>query len=48
VSLAPALASEDSGDDGTDPRVYVLVGAGVVALGAAIWGGWVLYRRRLP
>jgi hypothetical protein len=48
VSLAPALASEDSGDDGTDPLVYLLVGAGVVALGAAIWGGWVLYRRRLP
>jgi hypothetical protein len=48
VSLAPALASEDSGDDGTGPLVYLLVGAGVVALGAAIWGGWVLYRRRLP
>jgi hypothetical protein len=48
VSLAPAVASEDSGDDGTDPLVYVLVGAGAVALGAAVWGGWVFYRRRLP
>ena len=48
VPFAPALASEGSGDDGTDPLVYVLVGAGVVALGAAVWGGWVRYRRRLP
>jgi hypothetical protein len=42
------LVSEDPGDDGTDPLAYVLAGAGVVALGAAVWGGWVLYRRRLP
>ena len=48
VPFAPALASEGSGDDGTDPLIYVLVGAGVVALGAAVWGGWVRYRRRLP
>ncbi len=48
VPFAPASASEGSGDDGTDPLVYVLVGAGVVALGAAVWGGWVRYRRRLP
>jgi len=48
VSLAPALASEDSGDEGTDPLVYVLLGAGVLALGAAVWGGWARYRRRLP
>ncbi len=45
VSLAPALAS-DSGDDRTDPLVYVLVGA--AALGAAIGGGWLLHRRRSP
>jgi energy-coupling factor transport system substrate-specific component len=48
VSLAPTLASEDSGDSGTDPLVSVLVGAGVLGLGAAVWGGWTRYRRRLP
>ena len=47
VPLAPPSTSADS-DDGTDPLVYVLVGAGAVALGAATWGGWVRYRRRLP
>ncbi len=47
VPLAPASTSADS-DDGTDLLVYVLVGAGAVALGAATWGGWVRYRRRLP
>jgi energy-coupling factor transport system substrate-specific component len=48
VSLVPALASEDSENDGTDPLVYVLIGGGAVALAAAIWGGWVVYRRRSP
>ena len=48
VSVAPAVASEESPDDGTDPLVYVLIGASAVALGAAVWGGWVRYRRRLP
>ena len=48
VPLAPASASEESTEDGTDPLVYVLVGAGVLGLGAAAWGGWVRYRRRLP
>jgi energy-coupling factor transport system substrate-specific component len=48
VSVAPALASDDSGDDGTDPLVYALIGAGAIALGAAAWGGWARYRRRSP
>jgi hypothetical protein len=48
VPLDPASTTGDSADDGTAPIVYVLVGAGVIGIGAAGWGGWVRYRRRLP
>jgi hypothetical protein len=48
VSVAPALASDDSDDGGTDLLVYALIGAGAIALGAATWGGWARHRRRSP
>jgi Prenyltransferase and squalene oxidase repeat len=46
--LAPAAASAEDGDgDGGIPGW--LIGAGAVALGAGVvWGGWILYSRRLP
>ncbi len=33
-------------DDGGDPVRYLA--AGSLALAAAVWGGWLIYRRRLP
>jgi hypothetical protein len=48
VPLAPASSpvDEDGGGGGIPGWLIALV---IVALGAgAIWGGWVLYRRRLP
>jgi hypothetical protein len=46
--LAPAAASAEDGDgDGGIPGW--LIGVGAVALGAGlVWGGWILYSRRLP
>jgi hypothetical protein len=41
-------SSGDSGGDDSDPLVYLLVGLGALAAGAGFWGGWLLYRRRLP
>ena len=47
VPLAPASAAQDGGGGGGVPGW--LVALGVAALAAAgIWGGWLLYRRRLP
>jgi energy-coupling factor transport system substrate-specific component len=48
ATAAPAPASEDTGDDGTDPLVYLLIGAGLLAGGAAVWAGTRRHRRRLP
>ena len=45
--LSPASSPADTGDGGGIPGwliAFVLAAGG----GAAIWGGWVLYRRRLP
>jgi hypothetical protein len=47
VSPAPASAGEGSADDGADPLIYVLIGVGAVALGAAAWSGWSRRGRRL-
>jgi energy-coupling factor transport system substrate-specific component len=47
VPLAPASSSESDGGGGGVPGW--LIALGLIALGGgAIWGGWVLYRRRLP
>ncbi len=48
VRLAPAAASgEDEEDDGgVSPWPIAIVSAAAIA--AAIWGGWLVYRRRLP
>jgi energy-coupling factor transport system substrate-specific component len=48
ASLAPASAGEDSAEDGADPFLYVLIAIGAIALGAAAWGGWARFGRRLP
>jgi energy-coupling factor transport system substrate-specific component len=46
VPLAPAASTRDPGDGGIPGW---LVAVGVVALiAAAVWGGWLYYRRRLP
>jgi hypothetical protein len=45
--LDPASAQTGSGSGGGVPA-WVLVAAGLAAVAAAIWGGWVYYRRRLP
>ena len=44
--LAPASAGEDGGDGGISPWLLGLLIA--AALAAAVWGGWLAYRRRLP
>jgi hypothetical protein len=47
VPLAPSSSGEDDGSDGGVPGwLIVLVAAALLA--AAAWGGWILYRRRLP
>jgi len=48
VPLAPASAqTDDDGGGGGLPGWLIALGAAVVAL-VAVWGGWLLYRRRLP
>jgi energy-coupling factor transport system substrate-specific component len=48
VPLAPASANGEEGDDGGGIPAW-LIALAIVAVGAgAVWGGWVLYRRRLP
>jgi Prenyltransferase and squalene oxidase repeat len=51
LPLAPASASSDDGrDDGGGGGIpaWLIVVLGVAAIGAAVWGGWILYQRRLP
>ena len=48
LPIAPASSSESGGGDGGGISGW-LIALGIVALGAAaVWGGWVRYRRRLP
>jgi hypothetical protein len=48
VPLAPA-SSSDPGDGGGGGIPGWVIAAGLIVLGAGVlWGGWVLYRRRLP
>jgi hypothetical protein len=44
--LAPASAGEEGEDGGISPWLLGLLIA--AALAAAVWGGWLAYRRRLP
>jgi energy-coupling factor transport system substrate-specific component len=46
IPLAPASAGEE-GEDGAIPS-WLLGLPIAAALAAAIWGGWLIYRRRLP
>jgi hypothetical protein len=46
VPLAPASAGEEGEDGGISPWLLGLLIA--AALAAAVWGGWLSYRRRLP
>ena len=49
VPLAPASASGDDGrGDGGGIPAWLIVVLAAAAVGAAVWGGWILYRRRLP
>jgi hypothetical protein len=47
LALTPASSSSGGGDGGGIP-VWLIVLVAVAVAGGAVWGGWVLYRRRLP
>jgi uncharacterized membrane protein len=47
LALAPASSSGDGGSGGGIPGWLIAIAA-AVAVAAAVWGGWILYRRRLP
>ena len=47
VPLAPASTEADDGEEGGVPSWLIALGA-VAVVGAAVWGGWLVYRRRLP
>jgi Prenyltransferase and squalene oxidase repeat len=48
LPLAPAASSgDDAGGGGGIPAWLIVVAAAALAA-AAVWGGWVLYQRRLP
>ncbi len=47
VPIAPASSSQSDGDAGGIPG-WVVVTAAAALIAAAVWGGWVMYRRRLP
>jgi Prenyltransferase and squalene oxidase repeat len=47
VPLDPA-SSTRSDDDGGGIPGWLIACAAALACGAAVWGGWILYRRRLP
>jgi Prenyltransferase and squalene oxidase repeat len=48
VPLAPASSPADDGGGGEGVPVWLIVLVAAGAFGGAVWGGWVLYRRRLP
>jgi hypothetical protein len=45
--FAQAASRPPGDEDGGDPGPYLAAG-GSLALAAAVWGGWLIYRRRLP
>jgi energy-coupling factor transport system substrate-specific component len=47
VPLDPTSSTTDDGGGGAVPA-WVIVLVVLAAAGGAVWGGWVLYRRRLP
>jgi Prenyltransferase and squalene oxidase repeat len=47
VTLAPVSSTGENGGGGGIPA-WLIVIAAALAGAAAVWGGWVLYRRRLP
>jgi energy-coupling factor transport system substrate-specific component len=47
VPLSPASSGTDDDGGGGVPAWLVVIGA-AGAVAAGVWGGWVLYRRRLP
>jgi Prenyltransferase and squalene oxidase repeat len=46
--LAPASSRADTNDDGGGIPGWLIALAAVALIGGAVWGGWLLYRRRLP
>jgi hypothetical protein len=48
LPLAPASSNTGDGNGGGGVPAWLIVLVVVAALGAAVWGGWVLYQRRLP
>jgi energy-coupling factor transport system substrate-specific component len=47
LPLVPASSGSDEGDGGGLPA-WIIVVVALAAGTGAVWGGWVLYRRRLP
>jgi prenyltransferase/squalene oxidase-like repeat protein len=47
LPLAPASAKSEGGGGGGVPAWLIALGV-AGAIGAAVWAGWLLYRRRLP
>ncbi|HEY3192552.1 MAG TPA: hypothetical protein VGJ61_07195 [Solirubrobacterales bacterium] len=47
VPLTPASSGRDGGGGGGVPAWLIAIAAAAL-FAAAVWGGWVLYRRRLP
>jgi hypothetical protein len=46
--LAPAVARADGSDDGGGIPGWLIALAAIALVSGAVWGGWVLYSRRLP
>ena len=46
LPIAPASSTQDDGGGGIPG--WLIAGAVVALAAAAVWGGWVMYRRRLP
>jgi energy-coupling factor transport system substrate-specific component len=47
VPIAPASSPQSDGDGGAIPG-WLVATAAAALIAAAVWGGWVMYRRRLP
>jgi energy-coupling factor transport system substrate-specific component len=48
VRLDPASAANGSGDDDDGVPTWLIAIGGAATLAGSVWGGWILYRRRLP